>query len=290
MKRSLAYSLAVITCAVFPLSGHCQNAVEIATAIENQKIAAMEKYIADNPSAEDIDMAYSILVSAQMSLNNMEAVLDILDKRYALAPKGTKSILGELIEDICRPYIDISTRIGAKDRGKKFVNQMKTDLAPHPEAAQINGFIDQIAANLYVPGIGDSMNLKFKSTAGQDVDVAAMKGKVILIDFWATWCEPCISEMPNIATTFEKYNEKGFEIIGISLDEDLNVLNNFLTANEIKWPQYFDGKSWGNELAGEYGIQGIPATFLIGKEGKIVATNLRGNELETVVKHELGIE
>ncbi|MDF1811313.1 MAG: TlpA disulfide reductase family protein [Verrucomicrobiales bacterium] len=280
---------ALLSIAVFPFVGWSQTAIEIATEFENQKIAAMEKYIVDNPSAKDVDQAYSILVNAQMAMNKMEAVLDILDKRYSLAPKGEKAVLGTLIGEISRPYIEISSQIGEKDRGKKFVNQLKADLAPHPESAQINGFIDQIAADLYVPGVGDTMNLTFKATSGQEVDVAAMKGKVILIDFWATWCGPCIQEMPNVIAAYEEYHDKGFEVIGISLDDDLAALEKFMAANGMVWPQYFDGKSWGNELAGEYGIKGIPATFLIGKEGKIVATNLRGNELEMAIKHELGL-
>lgn len=290
MKQSFIRSLTIFFSAFVPCLAFSQNASEIAIKFENQKIEAVEKYIAENPSAEDIDQAYSILVNSLASLNKLETVLDILDKRYSLAPKGEKAVLVTLIDEISRPYIEISAQIGKKDRGKAFVNKLKEDLAPHPESIQINGFIDQIAADLYVPGIGDTMNISFTATNGKKIDVEAMKGKVILIDFWATWCGPCIQEMPNVIAAYETYHEKGFEIIGISLDDDLAALEKFMEANGMQWPQYFDGKSWGNELAGEYGIKGIPATFLIGKEGKIVATNLRGEELELAIKGELGLE
>lgn len=267
-----------------------QTAVEIATDFENKKIAAISDYIASNPEAPDLDQAYSILVGAQMNMGNMEKVLDILEKRYQMAEKGKAAVLGTLIGDISRPFIEICVQEGMRDRGKKFVEQLKKDLQPHPEAMQINGFIDQIAAELYVPGIGDTMDIKFTATNGKEVDVSAMRGKVILIDFWATWCGPCIQEMPNVIAAYQQYHEKGFEVIGISLDDNMAALEQFIATNGMPWPQYFDGKSWGNLLAGEYGIKGIPATFLIGKEGEIVATNLRGEELEMAIRHELGIE
>ncbi len=266
-----------------------QQAVEIATRFETEKIAAIENYISENPEADDLDEAYSILAGAYGALGQIEAIPDILDKRYAIIEKGANAPLGTLVGEIGRPYIEICCQIGDKERGKKFVAQLKADLEDHPEAENIMGFIDQIAADLYVPGIGDEMDLKFVATNGEEVDVAAMRGKVILVDFWATWCGPCIQEMPNVIAAYEAYHESGFEVIGISLDDDLGELEQFIAANNMPWPQYFDGKSWGNELAASYGIKGIPSTFLIGKEGKIVATNLRGDELNSAVKNELGL-
>jgi len=289
MNRLLSPSFGIFTFTLLPIFGFSQTAAKIATDFETKKIEAIEKYIAANPTAQDIEQAYSILVAAQITLGNTDAVLNTLDKCYAMAPKGEKAVLGTLISEISRPYIEMCAQNGSKERGKKFVTQLKSDLATHPESASINGFIDQIAADLYVPGIGDTLNIKFDATNGTKVDLAAMKGKVILIDFWATWCGPCVEEMPNVISAYETYHDKGFEVIGISLDEDAEALKKFIDANGMKWPQYFDGKSWGNVLAGEYGIKGIPATFLINKEGKISATNLRGDELDQTIKKELGL-
>ncbi len=286
IRKKLAIALAI----GLPIAAYTQTAVEIATDYENQKIAAIEKYITDNKDAADLDQAFSILVGAHMTMGAMDKVLDVLDQRYELAPKGEKALLGTLIGDISRPYIEISSQNGEKERGKNFVKRLKADLEPHPESEQINGFIDQIAADLYVPGIGDTMDLKFTATNGNEIDISALRGKVILVDFWATWCGPCIQEMPNVIEAYENYHDKGFEVVGISLDDDIAVLEEFMSDNGMLWPQYFDGKSWGNEIAGAYGIKGIPATFLIGKEGKIIATNLRGQELEVAVKEALGIE
>ena len=123
-----------------------------------------------------------------------------------------------------------------------------------------------------------------KDMDGQPLSVGKFKGKVVLVDFWATWCGPCVGEIPNMTKAYEKYHDKGFEIIGISLDRDRNQLDRFLQERKLKWPQHFDEEGM---LATRYGINAIPATYLIGKDGKILATNLRGPALEAAVSKAL---
>jgi len=115
--------------------------------------------------------------------------------------------------------------------------------------------------------------------AGKTIDLAEYKGKVVLLDFWATWCGPCVAELPNVIAAYEKYHGKGFEIVGISLDEDRAALDKFLADKGTTWRQHFDGKGWKNEVAVAYGVQSIPATYLIGPDGKIAAIGLRGEQL-----------
>jgi len=122
-----------------------------------------------------------------------------------------------------------------------------------------------------------------KDVAGKHVSVADYKGKVVLIDFWATWCGPCVHELPNVVKAYEKHHEKGFDIIGVSLDQNEEKLKNFTKENKMSWQQFFDGKGWGNKLAVKYGVQSIPATFLLDREGKIIDRDLRGDALEEAV-------
>jgi peroxiredoxin len=138
-----------------------------------------------------------------------------------------------------------------------------------------------------------SLNLrvgaKFPDIQANDIEgkllsLDQFKNKIVLIDFWATWCPPCIDEMPNIVKTYEMYHDKGFEIIGISLDENKNRFLKFIENNNMTWRQYFDGKRGQNELARKYSIDSIPSTFLLDANGKIIAKNLRGPALEEAIK------
>ncbi len=122
-----------------------------------------------------------------------------------------------------------------------------------------------------------------KDLAGSPLSLANYKGKIVLLDFWATWCGPCVQELPNVIRTYKHYHPQGFEIVGVSLDDDQSKLESFLRQKDMPWPQYFDGKGWRNSLAVKYGIHSIPATFLIDGEGKIIGKGLRGEELSEAV-------
>lgn len=128
------------------------------------------------------------------------------------------------------------------------------------------------------------LEIKFTAVDGSEVDLSKMTGKVVLIDFWATWCGPCVAEVPNVVKTYEKLHAKGFEIIGISLDQDKSKLESFTKEKNMAWAQYFDGKGWQNEISTRYGINSIPAMWLVNKKGMVVSTNARAKLEETVEK------
>ena len=116
------------------------------------------------------------------------------------------------------------------------------------------------------------LDLKFDSaTDGTAVDFSKLRGKVVLLDFWATWCGPCMAKLPEILKINEKYKGKGFQLVGISLDEDKAALLKTTKAKGIDWPEYFDGKGWKNEVATRFGVQAIPAAWLVDKKGLVHA-------------------
>ena len=114
----------------------------------------------------------------------------------------------------------------------------------------------------------------------KELALSSLRGKVVLIDFWASWCGPCRKEMPNVKKAYEKYKSKGFEIYGVSLDKERDAWLEAISKDGLTWPQVSDLKFWQSEAAQIYAVQSIPFTVLIDKDGKILATELRGAELE----------
>jgi thiol-disulfide isomerase/thioredoxin len=132
---------------------------------------------------------------------------------------------------------------------------------------------------------------------GEDLDGKPMKlsdyrGKVVLVDFWATWCGPCRAEVPNLLEMYEGYHGKGFEVLGVSLDQTPEDANSYVEEMKIPWPSIFPkaekDRGWNHPLADYYGITGIPTAILVGKDGKVVHMEARGPVLREQLQELLG--
>ena len=126
---------------------------------------------------------------------------------------------------------------------------------------------------------GKPMAIKGTLLDGSAFDPASLAGKVVLVDFWATWCGPCVAELPNMIAQYEKYHDKGFEVVGISLDDDREALAKFIDDKKIPWPILHEAAGGGHPLATFYGITGIPQLILIGRDGNVITLNARGEAL-----------
>ncbi|MDE0685947.1 MAG: redoxin domain-containing protein [Candidatus Poribacteria bacterium] len=118
---------------------------------------------------------------------------------------------------------------------------------------------------------------------GKPISLQQYRGKVVLLDFWAVWCGPCLGEMPNVKRVYDTYKDQGFDIIGVSLDTDEARLRNYLKENDIQWRQIFSGQKWESPLAQKYHIRSIPAPCLIARDGTLISSKAKGVKLEQLV-------
>lgn len=178
-------------------------------------------------------------------------------------------MLADAHEDGSKPQIDMYERI-------------LKDFPQSGSAKYAKGKIRQATS------VGKPFELSFQDAiTGQTVDMNALRGKVVVIDFWATWCGPCVAEMPHMKDLYEQYHAKGVEFIGVSLDQPedkggLEKLKKFVADKEIPWPQYYQGNGWESEFSAGWGINGIPTLFIVDKQGNLKSTSARG-KLEELI-------
>jgi len=245
------------------------NAMNTSQQFESQKAALNQKY-SEVQSSPKRDSLAAIII-------NQFRVNDSLQKSSLKAQmeKNPSSLAWIFFQD----KLDMTTDFEIID---------KIDAAMF-KAYPNNGFIQQHHQQVSVER-KTAIGAQAPEIALADVDgnirkLSSLKGKVVLIDFWASWCGPCRKENPNVVAVYGKYKDKGFEVFSVSLDKDKAAWLQAITKDNLSWPNHVsDLKYWKSEGAAIYGVSSIPYTVLIDKKGKIVAKKLRGVELENKVK------
>ncbi len=186
----------------------------------------------------------------------------------------------------------LASHDGDREKAAEAYNKFAAALKKRPEeklsrmAPRLEGLARQV--NL----LGKPMELEGAFVDGSKLDWSKYKGKVVLVDFWATWCGPCVAEIPNVLDEYEKYHDKGFEVLGISLDAESTRVEEFIAKREIPWKTLFgesdETRAWNHPMAIRYGVTGIPTAILVDQKGNVVSLSARGKELGKQLEKLLG--
>jgi thiol-disulfide isomerase/thioredoxin len=201
-----------------------------------------------------------------------DAKLKAVDEFIALAPKDERG--ADLL-------LMLSSGARSTPEAQRALYQKIVDLYPESSRAETaRGSLRRLDA------FGKPFELAFTDAiSGAKITMKNLKGKVVVVDFWATWCGPCVAEMPRMKSLYAEYKEKGVEFIGVSLDEKeggLEKVKDFVHRQGITWPQYVQGDGWNSKFSMSWGIISIPALFVVDQEGKLFSVEA-GGQLETMI-------
>lgn len=245
-----------------------QDYTEYRTFINNL-VAIQQKMQADfNTALQNNDVNAQNAIKAEYQGLNVQ-YMDGLKNFLKTHPKSAVSayIIGNDLNNAAIPVADVMEAVSYLDK-----------------SLENNSYI--IAANKRIDLAKGTMvgykatNFTQATPDGKKVSLSDFKGKYVLIDFWASWCKPCRMENPNVVAAYNRYKDKGFTVLGISMDSNRDPWVAAIQQDNLTWTHVSDLKGWGNEVGKMYNVTGIPQNFLLDKEGKIIAKDLRGSLLE----------
>jgi peroxiredoxin len=263
----------------------------IETTVKGNKInkdlkALYDIYISHNLIAAQFNERVSTIDPQSISQAKREEIQAEYADNQAKMIKALEEFVighdGSLVSYFAATYIIPKSPISLTE---KAVRQMKKDVPTLAKTIELEERLNSIKP-LDIGGLAPEIALN--SPDGEIVKLSSLRGKVVLIDFWASWCGPCRRENPNVVRAYNKFKDKGFEIYGVSLDKDARKWEYAIKKDGITWVQVSDLKGWSNVAAKRYKVSSIPQTILLGRDGRIIAKNLRGPALEAKLAEVLG--
>ena len=216
----------------------------------------------------------------------MESMSKILETQYNGSLEALSNYVKNFID--ANPYSFVSLaaieQLDPNNDFEYFKKVNKNLSEKYPESPYVKALSNRVEDMNRVAVGSTAPEITLKTPGDQIFSLSDLKGKVVLIDFWAAWCKPCRAENPNVLRIYNRFKEKGFEVLGVSLDKDKAAWIKAIEDDKLPWTQISDLQFWNSPVVKQYGFNGIPFTVLVDRDGKILAKGLRGEELEKMLE------
>lgn len=232
-----------------------------------------------------INAEYRVIYTNKEPLENRESLVDSLRNEYQIYDVQLKAIVDEAITKNADNVFGASLIAQQDFNNYEEITALVDRISPNMPA---NKFVDDLKllqqkhAALRIGNVAPDFTVK--TPANDDISLSSLRGQVVLLDFWASWCSPCRMLNPSVVAIYNKYKDRGFTCFGVSLDDNKDSWLKAIEADSLTWTHGSDLKGWASVPARMYALKGIPHTFLLDKDGHIVASNLHGEALEAKIK------
>lgn len=218
-------------------------------------------------NAENLDL----IAGLQLEFYKLDSMVKV--KQKAFVKNNPKSIASA--------FLAVNYLSQNAEKTLEEVNELYNSMDKSIQETYYGKKIAEMATQLRSTSVGQiAPDFTLNDVNDKPVALSSFKGKITLIDFWASWCGPCRKENPNVVAAYNKFHGKGFEILAVSLDDNKSNWQEAIRKDNLTWTQVSDLEGWESKVAQQYGVQSIPTNFLLDKEGKIIAKDLRGEALE----------